>query len=241
MARPKKTPITLKEVGGAHAFKSTHGDPLPDRVDLLQETVCALLNRIRRRDEDEARQVATFVKVLAARAAYWKAYSQTPQEGEAINKEWGEYRDLLCEIALGKKTKVTHCRESILDQSRLLDHYLDDHGDFSTCRNLTTRLAWVACHQDAIFSLLTVIPCFCSYTGTLMPSPSHQKVMKTALKRAIFRNIILGELHYTTQGQIEKLRKGQTSFTSDKLLFRPLDAVIGFPSFDDDPLTIPYP
>lgn len=241
MARPKKTSITVEEVGGSEAFKETYGDPLPARVDLLQETVCALLNRIRRRDEKDARQVAVFLRVLAARAAYWNASRPTPQDGEAVNKEWGEYRDLLCEIALGRTTKAEHCRESILDQSRLLDKYLNDHEDFSKCRNLTTRLGWIVRHQEAMLSLLTVIPCFCIYKGALTPKPSHRKAMETMLTPATFRNIILGILHITVPGQIEKIRKGHGSFTTDELLFRPLDAVIGFPSFDDDPPNISFP
>lgn len=241
MGRPKNISITPEEVGGVQAFKDTYGDPLPNRVELLQETVCALLNRMRRMDKETTRQVTVFVKVLAARAAYWNASRSTPQGGEEVIREWREYRDLLCEIALGEKTKFTHCRESILDQSRILDQYLMENRDYLKCRNLVTRLAWVAHHQNMMLSLLTVIPCFCSYKDTLTLDPSHKKAMAAAPKPAAFRDIILGMLHCTTNNQIVKIRKGPASFTTNELLFRPLDEVICFPDFDNDPLPISYP
>lgn len=234
MARPKKRSVTPEDISSASAFQQTYGDPLPARVDLLQETICALLNRMRRMDEETARQVAVFLRVLAARCAYWDKARSAPQDGLQVNQEWGEYRDLLCEIALGKKTKMTHCKQSVLEQGQLLDQYLEEHGEFARCRNLTTRLEWLARHEEAMRTLLTVIPCFCVYKDALEPTAADREVLSATLTRATLRNLILGMLHCTTPKQIGKIRKGPTAFTTDDLLFCPLDSAIRFPSFDED-------
>jgi hypothetical protein len=239
MARPKKTSVTLQETASVDAFRHTHGDPLPARIDLLQELVCALLNRMQRMDAETLRQVAVFVRVLAARSAYWeRARSTQHQDVIEVNREWKDYRKLLSEIALGKKTKLTHCGESVIDHGRLLDHYLAQHSDFSTCRNWVTTREWITKHEQAILDLLLPIPCFCSYGDALMPatfSKPLKQAMSGRLTQGRFRDILLSLLHCTTHAQIAKIRKGASSFTTDKLLYRPLDAVLAFPS--DSPLT----
>ena len=50
MARPKKTPFTACEAVGVAAFHHINGDPLSSRVDVLQEAICAVLNRFRGTD-----------------------------------------------------------------------------------------------------------------------------------------------------------------------------------------------
>lgn len=184
-------------------------------------------------DADTVRQVGVFVRVLAARAAHWERARSTPQDGIEATREWGEYHDLLAEIALGKKTKLTHCAEAVRDHRRLLDLYLAQHVDFSTCRNLLTTCEWITKHEDAIIDLLLPIPCFCSYGDALMPArlpPPLRKDLNGNLTPGIFRDILLGLLHCTTHAQIAKICKGPTTYTTDELLYRPLDEVLTFPS-----------
>ena len=233
MARPKKTAVTPEAAASIDSFRKTHLDPLPTRVDLLQTIVLALLNRIRRMDAETVRHVGVFVRVLAARSAYWESARSTPQDGVEATREWDEYHDLLAEIALGKKTKFTHCRESVIDHRRLLDLYLADHGDFSTCRNLLTIRQWITKHEDAIIDLLLPIPCFCSYGAAIMPVTLDRQLKQDLsgnLTPGRFRDILLGMLHCTRHDQIAKICKGSTAFTTDELLYRHLDDVLTFPS-----------
>ncbi len=67
MARPKKAPFTACEAAGVAAFHHINGDPLPSRVDVLQEAICAVLNRFRSTDPETVRLVVLFLKILAAR------------------------------------------------------------------------------------------------------------------------------------------------------------------------------
>lgn len=231
MARPKKTSSTPEATAGVDSFRQTYLDPLPTRVDLLQTIVLALLNRIRRMDAETVRQVSVFVRVLAARSAYWDSTRSTPQDGVEATREWHEYHDLLAEIALGKKTKMTHCPESVIEHRRLLDLYLGQHGDFSTCQNLLTTREWIAKHEDTILELLEPIPCFCSYGDALMPA-TLSRPLKQALCGNLtpgrFRDILLALLHCTTPTQIQKICKCPTSFMNDE--FRHLEDVVTFPS-----------
>lgn len=235
MARPKKAPFTAHEAAGVAAFHHIHGDPLPRRADLLQETVCALLNRLKRTDPETARQAAVFLYVLAARSAYWDKQRATPHNAIDLHREWKEYRDLLCEIALGTKTKRTHCQETILDQGRVLDRYFERHADFFQCRNLATRQHWILKHEASMLARLTVMPCFCTYGEALLPATLPRRLRAALIAPCTtgkIRDLLLACLHSTTPVQIAKIRKGSHSFTSKALLYRPLDTVIGFPTFD---------
>lgn len=69
MARPKKTPFTGCEAAGVAAFHHINGDPLPPRVDVLQEAICAVLNRFRSTDPETVRQVVLFLKISRRAAA----------------------------------------------------------------------------------------------------------------------------------------------------------------------------
>lgn len=232
MSRPKKTPISPEQDAGIESFKSIYEYPLPAQVDLLQGTVSALLHRIKHMDKEAAQQVAVFVQVLAARAVYWENRALSGRAD--IHRAWQDYRELLTEIALGKKTKNTHCVETIVPQGGLLDRYLEAHPEFSQCRNAVTRFAWITEHGPAIQDLLKPIPCFCFYAADLIPStpdPWLKRVLKSQPTAAKMRDALLGLLHGTTHAQIASVRKQPASFPSDPYLFRTPDMYLFPPDF----------
>lgn len=234
MARPKKIRFLSEDRIASDFFNGLPEERLPGEIYLLQATVGALISRIRRMDEETSRQLAVFIELLASRWkvwSYWKA-AKLPMRDPA--REWKEHHDVLMEIALGKKTKRTHCKETLLIQSRMLDRHTAELSDFTKCRNLLTKKDWFAKKAPFVNSLLTVVPCFCNYDGKLIERVRSSlandglkevfvqpiwfdKFLAKPLTKARVRNAWLAMLHVTTESGIEKIKKWPSSFTSHEI------------------------
>lgn len=226
MARPKKRSIPPKEAALFEAYDKICDDPLPDRVDLLQAIICALLTRIRRKDEREANQLVVLLHAITARAEYWKNQPAKPKDPLDAwgpdHREWeASYTTLLREMCVGETRRSSHCMETIVDQGTLLDRYLEDHPEILKLRNSTMRMEWIVKHAPTINDLLIPFPCFCDYYEKIIVTDWVQDQLKdilveprwlkkfasNTLTTARLRDAFLAMLHGVTIAEIVQIKK----------------------------------
>jgi hypothetical protein len=239
MARPNKTGKSNKEeavIGALRDAADRRWPLMPTNVETLQATVDALLERIGRKNEEEAWQLGVYIELLGALDAYWSTIPSNPLDTLRATRECSEISVMIDAISRGESTKQTHCKETIILQGRILDRYLDEHSDFVICRNAQARKDWLQKHASAIDELITPVPCFCSYldkfvTDNWTINPHSQEKLKDVwvqpkwidgflarvLTAARLRDALLAMLHGTTVAQVMKI-KTQPSLFTRKLL-----------------------
>lgn len=231
MARPRKGRFRSDDITILNFFNGLPEEQLPREVYLLQATVGALIKRIRLMNEETARQLDVFITQLAVRATVWRKRKSKSWERSDASEEWRDYCEILEEIALGKTSRRTHCKETVILQGRWLDRYLSGHyslpgnSDFMKCRNSDSRRKWILNHANVLNDILSLMPCFCYYKGKIVEKRGSKALfvephwLKSFLNKGVWTPVLVREawlamLHGTTMNEIAQIRKGPSSFSS---------------------------
>jgi hypothetical protein len=208
----------------------------PKDPHLLICIIGALLQRIARiprkgtRDgkgaTDEARRLATMIRLLAVRKARFSlrpGYFQTTAMSVA---EWLEtYGDLLHAIGFLKVPRHTHLNEILPLQREVLHYFFYSHKyperEYNRIRNPSERSRtirkWIIEHEESLLEALHVFPCLCVYADTL--NDISEKLLKAHSGLSEIRDLILATLHKATIQDIVKWSKPKSATPFPDLLY----------------------
>jgi len=213
-----KRPFGEMEKDTWMTFAGVTGDPLPHDPERLRKIVEALLSRIERRNQKEARYLLGHIQRLAGiehrfplRSTKEYATASAPRqrllkEADKLAKELLKSADaeVLGVICNAVVPRSKHDADTLRLQRDLLTEFLRIHPYpmIRTTRDEALR-GWIQKNVSRIWNVLADLPCYCtyleSYRGLLEADLSN------CLGPAPLIDVILAKLHDSSEAAIRKI------------------------------------
>jgi hypothetical protein len=209
MARsPKREFLSQFMKENVCAFSGLDNKHFPEKIELLEQIIQALLKRMSLRDIEEAKQIYHKIQLMVVAEEAWEnrpSYFQFryPHMGR---EEWLlNYGQLLHDIALQSKSNETHWPPAFLLQRELLEYDFRRLEFPEKARSPYTRLQWIKQNRDILEDRIHAIPCYCSYHFSL--SALTENTFQNAKSIGMIINTLLAAFHNTTVQMVRKLGK----------------------------------